>query len=886
MIHTLRIATWNANGLTNHTQEISLFLNINKIDILLISESHATNRTVIKIPNYMVYYANHPDERGHGGSAIIVKSSLKHHQLQPYTTDKIQSAKIEIHTSLWTITIAAIYSPPRHNITTHEYQHYFNTLGPRFIAAGDWNAKHTIWGSRLITQKGRTLLRAIQQDNLNYLSTGQPTYWPADKNKIPDLLDFAIIKQIPTIHCAIKSSFDLNSDHSPIIITVSTTILTKEPAPQLCTKKTNWDDYQEYINQHINLNIRLKKQDEIEKAVHDFTVLLQQAAWNSTPPPRQKPSDNNLPLRIKEMVQEKRRARRIWQHTRNPNDKRYLNRLTHKLHTTIQTFKNDTFAYYIKNMEPNDHTLWRATRTLKRPKNMISPLQREDGTWARSDTEKAQVYAAHLIRTFTPYDNLQDDEITNFLDSPCQLSPPIRSLTPTEVLSQIKLTNPHKTPGYDLITGETLKHLPRKAVVLLTTLFNRMLHLSYFPAQWKFAQIIMIPKPGKPPTEAASYRPISLLPLLSKIFERLLKQRITQITKPANLIPMHQFGFQEGHSTTHQCHRIVNLIREGLETKKICAAVFLDIQKAFDKVWHQGLLYKLKLNMPSQLYLLLQSYLSNRYFDIKINGNSPTYYPINAGVPQGSVLGPLLFLLYTADVPTTNETTIATFADDTAILALDQNPLSASTKVQNHLNILQPWLNKWKIRVNNDKSVHINFTTKAIETPQLILNDEPIPTKNEVKYLGLHLDSKLTWRPHIKAKRLHLNIKTLKMNWLLGRKSQLSLNNKLTIYKVILKPIWTYAIELWGCAKPTNIRILQNYQSKLLRTMTNAPWYVSNRTLHDDLNVPYITEVLHSQAVKYRIKIRHHSNNLIQPLTRHQTTPRRLKRLWPEDLGI
>jgi hypothetical protein len=118
------------------------------------------------------------------------------------------------------------------------------------------------------------------------------------------------------------------------------------------------------------------------------------------------------------------------------------------------------------------------------------------------------------------------------------------------------------------------------------------------------------------------------------------------------------------------------------------------------------------------------------------------------------------------------------------------------------------------------------FTTKATECPPVMLNDEPIPMKNEVKYLGLHLDRRLTWRAHIKAKKQQLNIKTKQMNWLIGRKSQLSLENKIIIYKVMLKSIWTYGIELWGCAKPSNTKILQTSQTKPIRMMTNAPWYV------------------------------------------------------------
>jgi hypothetical protein len=263
----------------------------------------------------------------------------------------------------------------------------------------------------------------------------------------------------------------------------------------------------------------------------------------------------------------------------------------------------------------------------------------------------------------------------------------------------------------------------------------------------------MIAKPGKPPTEAASCRPISLLPVLSKIFERLLRKRINEIINSDNLIPMHQFGFREAHSTTQQCHRIVNTIREGLENKKICVEVFLDIQQAFDKVWHHGLLYKLKRIMPSQLYFILKSYLSNRYFDIKTSKDETNYHLIHAGVPQGSVLGPLLYLIYTADIPITNETTLASFADDTAILALDQNPIAASDKLQSHLNVLQRWLCKWKIKVNNNKSVQIIFTTKFTECPPVMLNNEPIPMKNEVKYLGPHLDRSLTWKTRIKAKK-------------------------------------------------------------------------------------------------------------------------------------
>jgi hypothetical protein len=117
-----------------------------------------------------------------------------------------------------------------------------------------------------------------------------------------------------------------------------------------------------------------------------------------------------------------------------------------------------------------------------------------------------------------------------------------------------------------------------------------------------------------------------------------------------------------------------------------------------------------------------------------------------------------------------------------------------------------------------------------------ILNKLPI--KQEVKYPGLHLDKKLTWQIHIKSKRRQLELKVRNMNWLINTKSQLSLENKITIHKAIIKPVWTYGIELWGCSKPSNTKILQTFQSETLRKLANAPWYISNVTLHNDLRIP------------------------------------------------
>jgi hypothetical protein len=165
-----------------------------------------------------------------------------------------------------------------------------------------------------------------------------------------------------------------------------------------------------------------------------------------------------------------------------------------------------------------------------------------------------------------------------------------------------------------------------------------------------------------------------------------------------------------------------------------------------------------------------------------------------------------------------------------------------------------------------------------------MFNNAPIPVATEANYLGLYLDQRLTCHTHIRAKHRQLGIKFRQMNWLLGRNSKLSLNNKLFLYKVVLKPIWSYGFQLWECAKSTRLKITQRFQSKFLRTIVNAPWYVSNHLLHNDLYIPSITDEIQRVAAIYNTKTHNHANDLIEHLYNNGPIDRRLRRTWPEDL--
>lgn len=895
MNFSFKLALWNANGLAQHSQEVQLFLIENKLDILLISETHFTDRSHFKIPNYTLYFTNHPDNTAHGGSAVLIKSSIKHHELPKFQTDYLQATSIVVEDWTGPLTISAVYCPPRHVITHQQFEDYFSDLGGKFIAGGDYNAKHQHWGSRLANPRGRQLYRVLIDNNFDHLSTGEPTYWPTDMRKVPDVLDIFVIKGIPQCYLYVESNLDLSSDHSPVLATISTAVIKRQINKKLYNKHTDWNKYRNHINEHLSLDIPLLAPDDVDAAIDLINESIVSAAAYATPTlgDQQFTQTIQYPTYVKRKIAEKRRLRRVWQNSRNYMDKANFNRAAQNLKRSLYNLKNQWFKDYTESLSASaatDYSLWKATKRIKRPTQPVPPLRKQNGIWAKSDKEKAEAFAEYFCNVFQPHAGVpgaQDEEILEYLDTPLQLSLPIKKFTPAEIKFFISSEiNPNKCPGYDSVTGKLLKELPRKAEIFIAFIFNAILRLEYFPSRWKQAQIIVIPKPGKPPNEISSFRPISLLPVLSKVFEKLLLKRLHNLLNENEILPDHQFGFRTAHSTIEQLHRVVEIIRQSLENKQYCSAAFLDVSQAFDKVWYDGLLYKIKKVLPHSCFRLLKSYLTNRRFQIKFQEILTPFNNINSGVPQGSVLGPFLYTLFTADLPVHPGTSIATFADDTAVLAVHDNPLLASQYLQAGLNGISTWLNTWRTRVNVGKSVHATFTLRNETCAPVQMNNTVLPQVTEVKYLGLTIDRRLTWRSHIWLKRQQLNLKCSKLNWLLQKQSHLSLENKLLLYKTILKPIWTYGLQIWGTASKSNIEIIQRFQSKILRKITNAPWYVSNQTLHSDLKIPFVKSEISKISEKYLAKLNFHPNFLAVNLLDNSEFQYRLKRSTILDLPL
>jgi hypothetical protein len=179
----------------------------------------------------------------------------------------------------------------------------------------------------------------------------------------------------------------------------------------------------------------------------------------------------------------------------------------------------------------------------------------------------------------------------------------------------------------------------------------------------------------------------------------------------------------------------------------------------------------------------------------------------------------------------------------------------------------------------------LTLTTRRDLSPQVNINNIPIPIKTEVKYLGLHLDQKLTWIDHLKAKRRQFELKPKVMYWLMNKKSEICAKNKLTIYKAILEPVWTYGVELWGYSKPSNTKTLQSYESETLRMINGAPWFVSNLTLHNASKIPFVHQEITLHANNYKLRTTGHSNRPISELFHQSNDVRRLQRIWPQDVA-
>ena len=275
-----------------------------------------------------------------------------------------------------------------------------------------------------------------------------------------------------------------------------------------------------------------------------------------------------------------------------------------------------------------------------------------------------------------------------------------------EILKIIRNLNINKAHGHDEISIRMIKICDESLLKPLIILFENSIKSSCYPDIWKKSNVIPSHKKNDKRL-VNNYRPISLLPIFGKIFEKIIFNRIYNFLLKEELLNPNQSGFRPSDSCINQLLAITHEIFEAFDCNPTLEvrSVFLDISKAFDKVWHEGLLYKLRsMGISGDLYKLLENYLSGRLQRVVLNGQMSSWKPFLAGVPQGSILGPLLFLIYINDLPNELKSNAKLFADDTSLLTIVKDENESANILNNDLSLITKWAFNWKMLFNPDPS--------------------------------------------------------------------------------------------------------------------------------------------------------------------------------------
>lgn len=379
-----------------------------------------------------------------------------------------------------------------------------------------------------------------------------------------------------------------------------------------------------------------------------------------------------------------------------------------------------------------------------------------------------------------------------------------------------------------------------------------------------------------------------MLPIPGKVSESIVADRLKRLIGARQLLPDRQFGFRERHSTSHALMNFTSDVNRNLRNKETTVAVSLDVEKAFDTVWVMGLLYKLiRFDFPPKLVKFLHSYLTGRRFCVSVNANFSEEMDVSQGVPQGSVLGPILFTLFVSDVPTLSFTQLDMFADDTTLKGSSMHPSVAFSRAQAHLDVLHDYFPKWKIRVHSGKTKYIVFTRKKADLSTLTLNygGTEIHRVDELKLLGMTIDRGLNFTSHVAKAISKANDVSRRLRPLLKRNSGLSAENKISIFKIFVRSVLTYGITIWNCTSRGNLNKVQVVQNKALRSELNLRPHpitfrqVPTAQVHQMADVETIGQFAERLTLQFRNRMVDHPNSLIDSLS--QVTRSSLDRRHP-----
>ena len=843
-------------------------------DIITLSETFLTNNILsedLKLQGYQEIVRRDRPTHG-GGLAVYIKEGLSFKRLVNNESSDIEQIWLQLHTAEGKILMCVTYRPPGYNEYWDlleyniEQTKLVNPSIKYYMVIGDLNADFN-------TRDGTRLNALCANSNLNLLIKEATRITPQSQSVLDQIL-----VNMPNF---VKKSYVLPpvgfSDHCAIGVELNFKMSIERAYTRHMWfyKKANFTGFRNKL-QCTDWSYCFDT-DDVNVANDRWTSVFLDIAKSFIPNKNVLVRPRDSPWYTNQLRIFKRKVHRLFSiMKKNPsqhNYDRYVN-----LRNEYKQALGDAQTKYESNVsrslvESRNTKQWWSTikSMLGRGADDSYPPMRNNDTYVTDSKDKANLFNSFFLNHCKL--NTNNAELPRpIYKTDARLSNIV--ITGSEVLDQIKCLDTGKSSGHDGLSPRMLKEAGHTIVQPLSLLFNMSIKDGKFPKSWKKANVIPIHKKGDK-DDINNYRPVSVLPIVSKIFERIIFKHVYNHLHINRLISRHQSGFQPNESTINQLAYMYHEFSEALDKKKDVRIVFCDVSKAFDKVWHLGITFKLKqLGIDDILLNWFCDYLKDRKQRVVIKGQCSDWGDIEAGVPQGSVLGPLLFIVYINDLADVVNCNIKLFADDTCLYVKidDQSQVDEKTRILNsNLSNLSAWADQWLVTFNPAKTKSMIISNKKIVYPDLVFNDTVLENVTCHKHLGLNLSNNLKWTQHIdeiltKASKM-LDV-SMKFQHRLDRKSLE------TIYESFIRPKLEYGCQIWDDCNIQDKQRLENFQLRAARLVTGAKRGTSHELLYNELNWEKLEDRRKNVKILFMHKI---VNNML---------PEYLCELLPNKVGV